>query len=836
MKNLSFLALLFFVFPVLCQAGHKIEISGVVFADTNGNGIKEKEEKGLKDIYVSNGIDIIMTGENGEYRLAVDKKLMPFVFIIKPSGLQATKSLFQLCLDMNENGLVDFGLKPCEVSEKLTFFQISDLHCPHYTEATLEKIAPPLADKFMREVNVAGGHFIVNTGDTANQGRKEQFAACRRLLDRFEKCPVYYVAGNHDFNETAANRKYDDLEPYFRYINQPNYYSFNYSDCHFVVLDSCREKDAIEKNQQEWLKKDLKLSGHKYRTVILTHTASITQRLEYKQILEPYNIAVVFCGHNHCNFEWRQNGVLHMITSMFFHFGRGAPFPSYRQITMDGDGISAEVKYLGRKNGISLIGRVEEDGKIVCNGRLFARCVNDLPVAVCEVKIGNNGPWQKMDRFGNGLWVAENFPDTRGKYEKVEIQTVDAEGRKAAAEFAIKNIHEDKPDGRIKFRADWPMFQGGATHQGQAGDSVKPPLSLCWLKKCSSYFNSSSPIICAGKIIVGIWNENLNQNGIMCLSPEGKELWRYATEFPVRQTASCQNGIVVFSTAVGDMHGIDLETGKLLWENKSQDGRCPIFMPHSISGKSIYAATGWDVGRYDLSTGNKLVACGKSGWGKANYISPAVADDCVYHSGGTPEGLVSLKDGKQIWKFEDKRLCSNTSPVFFNGRIFWAADDKIYAFNAENGKLLWQASLGDPRYIYTTPLSTPCVKDKLLFIGSINTGKLLALDIDSGEKIWECQTGDALYPYGGQGDGYQPCVLSSPVISGNIVYSGANDGCLYAIDARTGKCVSRFHIGTPITSSAAISGNAVIVTGLDGYVYAFRGIMEKKQRELVLSK
>lgn len=63
-------------------------------------------------------------------------------------------------------------------------------------------------------------------------------------------------------------------------------------------------------------------------------------------------------------------------------------------------------------------------------------------------------------------------------------------------------------------------------------------------------------------------------------------------------------------------------------------------------------------------------------------------------------------------------------------------------------------------------------------------------------------------------------VLSSPVAAGGVVYVGASDGSVYAIDATQGTQRWRFATRGPVASSPAVSGGLVYFSSVDGKVYA----------------
>ena len=49
-------------------------------------------------------------------------------------------------------------------------------------------------------------------------------------------------------------------------------------------------------------------------------------------------------------------------------------------------------------------------------------------------------------------------------------------------------------------------------------------------------------------------------------------------------------------------------------------------------------------------------------------------------------------------------------------------------------------------------------------------------------------------------------MLSSPAISGDLIYVGANDGMLHALDRESGHSRWDFDFGVPVASCPAVSG------------------------------
>jgi hypothetical protein len=61
-------------------------VKGNVFEDLNQNGKKDKSEKGIAAVAVTNGSEVVLTDKKGNYELPV--KSDAIIAVIKPSGYQ----------------------------------------------------------------------------------------------------------------------------------------------------------------------------------------------------------------------------------------------------------------------------------------------------------------------------------------------------------------------------------------------------------------------------------------------------------------------------------------------------------------------------------------------------------------------------------------------------------------------------------------------------------------------------------------------------------------------------------------------------------------------------
>ena len=639
-------------------------------------------------------------------------------------------------------------------------------------------------------------------------------------------CPTYHVVGNHDLDVKSDAPRYTDLRPYYRTLG-PNYYSFNYLDSHFIVLDVMRAKDDVYKAQLAWLAKDLALFSGTHHIIVLSHNISLGWQPDLKRVFTPYRVLAELAGHQHFARVWEQDrgerGPIACIQASVFNPGTGGidgVDSGYLAVTVKDGRINTRMCFLGKATRIDVIGE-RRNGQVWIDGPVLrVRCCDDRSAVIrCEHRYGG-GDWTALESMGGALW--QTHVDTGGA---IEIRQTSRKGRTTTSRIDLR-IRAHGPSDRIRTGADWPMFQHDPLHTGRSEDAVRAPLRLRWTRACAEHFHLASPIIADGKVIVGLPNEGIDKGGVLALDAgTGREVWRHRTRAAVRHTPCFANGRVVFSTSSGETCCLNARTGKKVW---GRQGSLAVQMSHAVVGDVLYAGTDGRLRTYRLDTGQPIAASVTTGWPYASYVSPAVGHGRAYYADCASLGLFCFdRNLKTVWQWVTKlgkqRPCSHASVVIHQDKVFWPVNSHVFALRPDTGEVIWKRSLGPERIVYPTPVSTPCVSGDRLFVGSEATGTLTALDTATGRVVWEYRTGRSLIPYGNRANCYAPAIFGSPVVSGDVVYVGGADGCLHGVDARTGRPVCWYRIGTPITSSPAVSGNTIVVTGRDGWVYAFTG-------------
>ena len=220
-----------------------------------------------------------------------------------------------------------------------TFAVISDSHVnPEENTSSSPWKSNELANARTRyviqELNRLKPDFVVHLGDLIHP--VPSLPSYRIAADRFHELleelepKIYLVPGNHDIGDKPASWSPAEsiteafIDLYGKTFG-PHFYSFDFQDCCFVVINSQILNSGLESEtlQKTWLEKNLSDNCRKRTFLFMHYPPFITQPYEdahYDNIDEParswlldlakkYGIEVIFAGHAH-NFFYNRRGQL----------------------------------------------------------------------------------------------------------------------------------------------------------------------------------------------------------------------------------------------------------------------------------------------------------------------------------------------------------------------------------------------------------------------------------------------------------------------------------------------------------------------------------------------
>ncbi|MDI6784211.1 MAG: PQQ-binding-like beta-propeller repeat protein [bacterium] len=134
----------------------------------------------------------------------------------------------------------------------------------------------------------------------------------------------------------------------------------------------------------------------------------------------------------------------------------------------------------------------------------------------------------------------------------------------------------------------------------------------------------------------------------------------------------------------------------------------------------------------------------------------------------------------------------SSATVYRTARFYVENESKPFGF--AQGKAKWRYQLGG------SSKSVPAVADGNVYIGA-NDGKLYAFNAKNGARLWT-------YTTNGE-------ILSSPLVYGNMIYFGSGDGKVYAV-TKSGKLQWSYPVGAPVYSSPVIENNIIYIGSNSG--------------------
>lgn len=309
-------------------------LAGRVFHDLNHNGLVDEGEPGIAKVRVSNGHEVVLTDESGNYALEIHGDSI--IFITKPAGYTTPQDRYRLpqfyYLHRPEGspsgfryqGIAPTGPLPDRIDfplhrdpEPSTFEAILFADTQPQTEEELDYIR----DSVVTELIGTKAAFGMTMGDILFDDLS-MFPRYNSIIAQMG-IPWYNVPGNHELNFLAESDAYS-LETFSKWYGPP-YYAFEYGDAVFVVLDDVRYRGAVAENprfnggydgalgerQLAWLEAELDHVPTDKLLVLAMHIPLLTgrgaeaeqraveDRLALFDLLTDYPNLYAMAGHTH---------------------------------------------------------------------------------------------------------------------------------------------------------------------------------------------------------------------------------------------------------------------------------------------------------------------------------------------------------------------------------------------------------------------------------------------------------------------------------------------------------------------------------------------------------
>ncbi len=328
-------------------------------------------------------------------------------------------------------------------------------------------------------------------------------------------------------------------------------------------------------------------------------------------------------------------------------------------------------------------------------------------------------------------------------------------------------------------------FHGNNAHTGVYESSG--PKQLGGVKWA---FKAGGPIVTSPALADGVVYIAALDGHLYAIDQEtGKEKWNFKSRMLIASSPTVGGGTLYFVSSAGSLAALDIKTGQPKWVYAIEYERK--FEARNLHGYSSAAQTIPDA--YDIFTSSPAVANGKVYFGSG--------DGNVY--------AVDAQTGALLWKFATKDVV-HSSPAVVNNTVYIGSwDSYLYAIDADTGQEKWSFKSGEDSTIHNQVgfQSSPTVVDGTVYIGC-RDAHVYAIDAATGRKKWDYPTNKSW-------------VVGTPAVRDGMVYVGTSDSSRFmALDAKTGRLRFEFKAGAYMFSSAALAGDLAYVGDHNGRLYA----------------
>ncbi len=331
----------------------------------------------------------------------------------------------------------------------------------------------------------------------------------------------------------------------------------------------------------------------------------------------------------------------------------------------------------------------------------------------------------------------------------------------------------------VQADAPWPLFRRDHRNTGRSSIPATYHEDNPWSFQTGKGIFSTPIIDGEGTIYVGSAD-----HVFYALHPDGTEKWHVETGEIIDSAGALPRvdpevgATVLFPSGDGYVYHLRAEDGALLW---AFDAR--------ISPRASY-----------------------NNWWEGNI---AIGYDGTYYAGNTNFNYYAINpDGSLRWTYETSSNNWSIAGLGDDGTLFWASNDTFVRAVRPDGIEQWTK-----RTLGFIAASAAIGSDGTVYIGSFDS-YVYALEPETGKVKWKFKTNDHVYS----------SVALDEDAEGNTraIYFGSTDGIVYALDP-DGHGLWRYDTGDPIRSSPVIGngpdedtedGRIVYVGAGNGKLYA----------------
>lgn len=312
-------------------------------------------------------------------------------------------------------------------------------------------------------------------------------------------------------------------------------------------------------------------------------------------------------------------------------------------------------------------------------------------------------------------------------------------------------------------------------------------------------------------------------------SANGTLVYKFTTRGKVRGNPSVFASNIVFSSDDGWVYCLKRRSGELLWKTRINNGKFVRIDPsltqsdfdYALSSP-VYEENSIFIGSTDSCLYALNAVSGKVNWKfKTDHIiraTPQVYEKLVYCA--TWSGrcyAIDRQTGTQVWMVDLHQPVLSQPAVKDGKLVIGSRHAWLWCLDTQTGHEIWKYN-----YWWSWVESSPVIEDEIIYIGSSDLRRILAINLDSGKTLWSFHT--AGYPWA------TASIDHSLLYIGSVGHQEGDDkGCVYVLNKKNGMLKEKLNVdGTPSSYLTGIYGKIAIgktmfyATTLGGKIIAYK--------------
>ncbi len=346
---------------------------------------------------------------------------------------------------------------------------------------------------------------------------------------------------------------------------------------------------------------------------------------------------------------------------------------------------------------------------------------------------------------------------------------------------------------------DWKLWRGDSGMTGIAQEALTFPLKPHW--KYSGAKPVKATAVSDGSFF---YIGDAKGKFVALKAADGTAAWEFQAKDGIEGSAAITDGLVVFGCLEGTVYALETSTGKEKWKFTtdgevrgspnifSREGKSPLVLIGSYDNRlyALDSATGekvWAVETGNYINGSAGIVDGKAAFGGC--------DGFLYFVNGL--------DGKEAGKFDVQNPIASTVATRGTLAVVGHYGNEIVCVDTAAMKPRWTYKEREFPFFSSPAFAA----DGYIYAG--DRGKRLhCVSSADGSEKWAFRT--------------KGRVDSSPVVTGDAVVVGSDDGSIYAVKISDGSQLWSYETGQPVQSSPSIAAGMLVIGADDGVVYAFK--------------